>query len=131
MNSNLIVICSLVQRVCSHALYKDFKYYDQVVLYYPYNRGLEALKHLSHIRKKIVLMPNALCHVDCPSMHHWFPDPQNQFVQKRDCPALNNVNMSGFISPEHLYLFDNLVEGYKIQGREYTTDLLIYMFNIF
>ena len=39
--------------------------------------------------------------------------------------------MSGFISPEDLYMFDDYVGGYKIQGREYTTDLIIYICSIY
>ena len=39
IDANLVVICSLVQRICSQALTRDFKYYDKVLLYYPYNRG--------------------------------------------------------------------------------------------
>lgn len=130
-DSNLIVVCSLIQRVCSDAIYRDFGSYDRVLLYYPFNRALDALKTLSHIKDKLVLMPNTLCHVDCPSMHHWFPKSKSSFEQKRDCPVINNVEMSGFIDPEHLYLFDNLVSGYKIQGREYSTDIIIYICSIY
>ena len=74
-DANLVVICSLVQRICSQASKRDFKYYDKVLLYYPYNRGLEALKELFFMKEKIILMPNTLCHVDCPSMHHWGNSP--------------------------------------------------------
>lgn len=131
IDTNLIVICSLVQRVCSHVKNRDFTYYDKVLLYYPYNRGINALKQLSFIKEKIVLMPNTFCHVDCPSMHHWFPNSKKHFSQKRDCPAIKDVTMSGFISPEDLYLFDDYIGGYKIQGREYTTDLVIYICSIY
>lgn len=131
IDANLLVVCSLVQRVCSQAMSRDFKYYDKVILYYPYNRGINALKQLSFMKEKIVLMPNTLCHVDCPSMHHWFPNLKNNFLQKRDCPAIADVSMSGFISPDDLYMFDDYIGGYKIQGREYTTDLIIYICSIY
>lgn len=131
IDANLVVICSLVQRICSQALTQDFKYYDKVLLYYPYNRGIDALKELFFMKEKIILMPNTLCHVDCPSMHHWFPNLKRNFSQKTDCPAIVDVTMSGFISPEDLYLFDEHIGGYKIQGREYTTDLIIYICSIY
>ena len=64
-------------------------------------------------------------------MHHWFPNLKRNFSQKTDCPAIVDVTMSGFISPEDLYLFDEHIGGYKIQGREYTTDLIIYICSIY
>jgi len=131
IDPSLVVICSLVQRVCSKALSRDFTYYDKVLLYYPYNRGINALKRLSFMKEKIVLMPNTHCHVDCPSMHHWFPKQDNSFTSKTDCPAIREISMSGFISPKDLYLFDDYVSGYKIQGREYTTDMIIYICSLY
>ena len=131
IDTNLIVICSLVQRICSNVKNRDFTCYDKVLLYYPYNRGINALKELSFMKEKIVLMPNTLCHVDCPSLHHWFPNSKNNFSSKKDCPAIKNLTMSGFISPDDLYMFDNFIGGYKIQGREYTTDLIIYICSIY
>lgn len=134
-NTNLLVIGSLVQRLCANISKKDLRYYDYILLYYPFNRSIDALKQLTHIKDKIILMPNTLCHIDCPSVHHWFPSKKQPFVQKRDCLALKDtekyVKKSGFISPEHLYLFDNYVGGYKLQGREYTTDLLKHICQIY
>ena len=121
---NLVVICSLVQRVCYDILQKDLSPYDYIILYYPYNRALDALRELHSIKDKLILMPNTFCHVDCPSMHHWFPAPDKPFVQNRDCPAMRYISMTAFIAPEHLYLFDDWVGGYKLQGREYVTDLV-------
>ena len=127
----LIVICSLVQRVCYDILKKDLSPYDYVIMYYPYNRALDAIRELSPMKDKLILMPNTFCHVDCPSMHHWFPTPDKPFVQKRDCPALRDITLSAFIAPEHLYLFDDYVAGYKLQGREYVTDLVKYICKIY
>ena len=132
-NPNLIVIASLVQRLCENVSKIDLDPYDKVILYYPFNRALDALKYLQHIRDKIVLMPNTLCHVDCQSMHHWFPT--RPFVQQRDCLVVKDrkryLNNCGFISPEHLYLFDDYIGGYKLQGREFSTDLLKYTCQLF
>lgn len=134
-NSDLLVIGSIVQRLCTNISKKDLSYYDYVLLYYPFNRSLNALKQLAHIKNKIILMPNLLCHIDCPSIHHWFPTKEHPFVQHRDCIALKNteeyIKKCGFISPEHLYLFDNHVGGYKLQGREYTTELLKHICQIY
>lgn len=125
-----LVIASLVQRLGANILNKDLQYYDYIVLYYPFNRSIDGLKQLSSIKDKIILMPNTLCHIDCPSVHHWFPKEGEKFVQKRDCPALTKkdyISKCGFISPQHLYLFDSYVGGYKLQGREYSSDLIEYI----
>lgn len=128
-DSNLLVIASLVQRICHDAFIRDFNYYDYILLYYPFNRGLRALQQLNRIKDKVIIMPNTLCHVNCPSIHHWFPT--RPFKQQRDCPILKDITKCGFISPEDLYLFDDFVAGYKIQGREYTTDVIIYICSIY
>lgn len=134
-NPNLIVVASLVQRLSDNILKRDFSYYDYLVLYYNFNRSLDALKALSSIKNKIVLMPNTLCHIDCPSMQHWFPSKDKPFVQRRDCMILKDkgkyLDRCGFISPKHLYLFDDYITGYKLQGREYSTDLLEYICEIY
>ena len=130
---DLVVVASLVQRLCANVSKRDFRYYDHVILYYPFNRSLDALKQMKTIKDKVVLMPNTLCHVDCPSIHHWFP--ARPFIQERDCLVVKDkdhyLNKCGFISPEHLYLFDNYVGGYKLQGREFSTDLLKYICQVF
>lgn len=134
-SSNLLVIGSLVQHICANVTKRDFTDYDYVVLYYPFNRALDALKELAFMKEKIVLMPNTLCHVDCSSTLHWFPNKEHTFVQKRDCMILNgtanSLDYCGFISPKHLCHFDNFVGGYKLQGREYSTDLLKYICKIY
>ena len=134
-NPELLVIGSLTQRICTKITNKDLQRYDQIVLYYPFNRALDALKALWQIKDKLVIMPNTFCHIECPSTHHWFPRQDRPFKQDRDCPVLtdhnNYIKKCGFISPEHLYLFDPFICGYKLQGREYTTELLKYICQIY
>lgn len=127
-NPNLIVICSIVQRIGANIMNKNLCNYDYVILYYPFNRALNALKQLSHIRDKIILMPNTLCNIDCPSIHHWFPSKEHPFIGKRDCcMTIDNLAKCGFIFPEHLKFFDYYVGGYKLQGREYSTPVIKYI----
>ena len=134
-NPDLIVVASLVQRLFHDLTKKDFRDYDQIMLYYPFNRALNVLKFLTPFKEKIVLMPNTLCHIECPSIHHWFPKNSIPFKQEKDCLVIKDKERyllkCGFISPEHLYLFDNYVGGYKLQGREFTTDLLKYTCRLF
>lgn len=125
---SLLVICSLVQRLRHDIQKRDFTYYDFIVLYYNFNRSLDALKELGYIKDKIVLMPNTLCHIECPSMHHWFPSKTRPFDPHKDCwTRIDTLDKCGFIFPEHLHLFDEYVGGYKIQGREYPTEAIKFL----
>ena len=124
---NLIVICSIVQRLTYNILEKDLSNYDYVILYYPFNRALNALKKIQHLKKKLILMPNSLCNINCPSVHHWFPS-KNTFNPSCDCNmTIDNIDKCGLIFPEHLKLFDSYVAGYKLQGREYPTESIKYL----
>ena len=125
-NPNLLVICSIVQKTSFDILKKDLTNYDYVILYYTFNRALDALKKLEHLKDKIVIMPNTLCDVNCPSVHHWFPTKDKPF-KPSDCSMPNHLDMCGLILPEHLKIFDNYVGGYKLQGREYPTEAIKYL----
>lgn len=122
-NPNLTVICSIIQRRCFGISHMDFQYYDYIVMYFPFNRALDILKKLNHLKEKMILIPNAFCHTDCPGIHHWFIE-DNNFNPTKDCPAIKDIKNAAYIYPEHLYLFDNLINGYKLEGREYPTELI-------
>ena len=124
-DSNLLVLASIVQRLCKGISTKDFEYYDYCVLYFPFNRSLDAIKQLSELKNKLVVMPNSFCHTDCPGVQHWFAKDMNSFEFEKLCPAYKDNSKSTFIYPEHLYLFDDYVGGYKLQGREWSTDYVV------
>ena len=124
-NSKLLVISSIVQRLCRGISTKNFQYYDYCILFYPFTRSLDAIKQLSKLKDKLVIMPNSFCHTDCPGIQHWFVKDIRNFEFDKLCPAYNDNTKSTFIYPEHLYLFDNYVGGYKLQGREWSTDTII------
>lgn len=124
-NSSLLVISSIVQRRCMGISSSNFDYYDYCVLYYPFYRSLDAIKKLFGIKEKLVVMPNSFCHTDCPGVQHWFAKDMNSFEFEKLCPAYKDNSKSTFIYPEHLYLFDDYVGGYKLQGREWSTDYVV------
>lgn len=127
-NPALIVICSLVQRVQTDILKRDFSDYDFIILYYTFNRSLDAIKKLVKLKDKIILMPNTLCNIECPSVHHWFPSAKKPFDFHNDCwLRLDTLKYCGLIFPEHLYLFNEHVAGYKLQGREFPTEAIKYL----
>lgn len=122
-DSNLIVVCSIVQRLVQGISSHDFTYYDYVVLYYPFNRALDVFKKLKSLKNKLVIMPNTVCPTDCPAIHHWFPSKEHPF-DENTCMVTKRMDRSSYIFPEHLYLFDEYVAGYKLQGREFPTKML-------
>ena len=123
-NNKLLVICSIVQKICSDVIKRDLSIYDYVILYYPFNRGLDALQQIRHLKDKLILMPNTLCHVDCPSVHHWFGSNGVDVC----CPInIDYIGKCGLILPHDITLFDKFVAGYKIQGREYSTEVIKYL----
>lgn len=127
-NPSLLVICSLVQKLQRNILKRDFSNYDYIILYYTFNRSLNAIKKLSALKEKIVLMPNTLCNIECPSVHHWFPSKEKPFDFQNDCwLRLDTIRKCGLIFPEHLRLFNQYVGGFKLQGREYPTEAIKYL----
>lgn len=123
-NPSLYVICSLVQRLRSNIINKDFQYYDFIILYYSFNRALDAIKKLAHLKEKIVILPNSLCHIDCPSIHHWFPKNEKALANLDCWLKEETLDKCGMIFPEHIYLFDQHIGGFKLQGREYSTEAI-------
>ena len=120
-DKNLRLIASITMKLTFHELLrKDFNNFDSVILFFPFTRSLNAIKKLNHIREKLVLMPNTICYTDCYAVHHWFPE-NNELRPEDRCLARENIDKCCFIYPEHLYLFDDYLGGYKLQGREYPT----------
>ncbi|MGM9847655.1 MAG: hypothetical protein ACI31F_06860 [Muribaculaceae bacterium] len=124
-NPNLLVISSIVQRLCKDIRKMDFTYYDYIVMFYPFTRSLNILKSFTNLRDKLIIMPNSLCHTDCPGVQHWFAKDVQSFDAEKLCPAYNDESQCTFIYPEHLNLFDDYVVGYKLQGREWRTDYIV------
>lgn len=120
-DKSLRLIASITMKLTFYdILNKDFSDYESVILFFPFTRALNAIKKLSHIKEKLIVMPNTICYTDCYAVHHWFP--KNNELQPLDrCLARENLDKCCFIYPEHLYLFDDYVGGYKLQGREYPT----------
>lgn len=121
VDKNLRLIASITMKLTfNDLLYRDFSYFDGIVLFFPFTRSLNAIKKLSHIKEKLVLMPNTICYTDCAAIHHWFPK-NNELRPEDRCMAWDNIDKCCLIYPEHLCMFDDYVGGYKLQGRDYPT----------
>lgn len=107
------------------------KYFNNFVLWFPYNKNINKIQQLPPWFKYILLI-NCFCSNRCDGTHHWFATKeQEQGQQLKWCPKINNLppkaayKMNIFVRPNDLYLFDNYISYYKLQGREYTTKDII------
>lgn len=106
------------------------KYFDGFVLWFPYNRDIPKIESLPK-NFKYVLLVNCHCTTACDGTHHWFA--QNLEYEKnyylycpRDSKEENrSFDKSIFIKPTHLYLFEDNISYFKLQGRELNTENLI------
>lgn len=119
-------------------LYK--KYFDGFVLWFPYNRNIQKIDALPKDFNYILLV-NCGCSIFCDGTHHWFEKTRKmesefyKFCPREQCPENKVYEKIVFIKPTHLYLFENKVAYFKLQGRESTTqhiiqDIIMYTTNI-
>lgn len=102
--------------------------FDEHVLYFPFNRGLDRMRELNN-KHKYVMLVNCGCAWTCPGHYHWYAgkgaDGQESRRDKNPCK-------SGFSSLEISYRTDRLpviapyIAKIKLQGREYSTPYLIH-----
>ncbi len=132
-NINIEIIGSITMKINKLKLKEnqDYnKYFDGFVLWFPFNRNLKKIQELPNNFKYILLI-NCKCCSFCDGTHHWFADyntekhlycPKSSFGNS---PENKNFKDLIFIRPNDLYLFDNYIDYYKLQGREYTTKQII------
>ena len=108
------------------------KYFDNFVLWFPYNRDMQKINALPEGFGYVMLI-NCGCSIICDGTHHWF---ENSYTTEakywmRRCPKELNPEKYGsyknviFIKPTHLYLFEDKITYWKLQGRESGTDIII------
>lgn len=131
-DENIEIIGSITMKINKAKLTKEYeKYFDGFVLWFPFNRDIKRIKELPSNFKYILLI-NCKCCTFCDGTHHWLA-PSKEAEHNLYCPRsiLDGSDISKvfkdliFIRPNDLYLFDNYISYYKLQGREYTTDLII------
>lgn len=101
------------------------QYFNNFVLWFPYNRDLQLIKQLPEEFKYILLI-NCACHKECQGTAHWLAssaEAESQIFCKASKD--NNINNKIYIPPQHLPLFNQYVSYYKLQGREYHTNEII------
>lgn len=121
LSSEATVVASITQRLNYEDICNlDDKLYDEIVLFFPFNRNYPILKKLPK-KYKYILLTNTQCSTDCPAIHHWYG---NGKVNDKPLCFADNKNFINVI-PEHLSLFDDYIYCFKLQGRECTTQAII------
>lgn len=123
IDSKLKVIASITKILSAKDLWEnDYSMYDKIVLHFPFNRALCKLKELPSFYK-YTLLANSYCVYNCKSAKdHWSSTKETS----SKVPCLKNINKDDliYIPPEYIYMFEPYVDSFKIQGREYPTNVL-------
>lgn len=121
------IIASITKKLSVYELLeRDLSMYDKIVLYFPYNRALDTIAMLPK-KYKYVLLINCACGYTCPGTHHWFAKADSNGVELSDLNACTSSKRDEMIliMPQDLHYFDEYIDTYKLQGREYTTKMII------
>lgn len=122
-NPNCNIIASITKTLSADDIVKsDYSMYDKIVLHFPFNR---ALCRLSELPKKYnyVMLANSYCAYNCiEAKKHWFSTRET--VANVNCIKHFNKDKLVYIPPEYIHLFEPYVSNFKLQGREYPTDIL-------
>lgn len=105
----------------------DFSMYDDIVLFFWFNRHLSAIKNLPK-KYKYILICNTGCYYDCHwHDQHWFAETQKEEIKATDkCRAcVHSVRDTIYIEPENLSYFDPYISSYKLTDRLFDTDRII------
>lgn len=116
----LITIASITKRLQLNDIKnRDLSMYDYIVLDYTFNASLNRIKQLPPTHKYI-LMVNTFCDYTCDFYTHWRELPGWK------CPRVQNQDRNvTVIDPHHYDKFDDYISIYKLEGREYTTKMIL------
>ena len=126
------IIASITMKIQPEDLKKlEYSIFDSIVLWFPYNRNFNLIKHLPK-NYKYILLVNCDCSIYCQGSHHWFASSQEE--KQIHCPKKNSWSDIIRIEPQDLYLFEPYITYFKLQGREYSTtnllkDIILYTTN--
>lgn len=154
LKKDVYLIASIVKRSSLEQINNgDLKDFDNVVLWFPFNRNINWIREIT-ANIEITVLVNCTCSPNCDGMHHWYAGDERLSRISSDCNleileqiAPLKVDMfsegsiegdtkdscphdrkdSGiFIPPSALFFFEKAgVTHFKLQGREFSTNFLI------
>lgn len=105
----------------------DFSMYDDIVLFFWFNRHLSVIKNLPK-KYHYILICNTGCYYDCHwHDQHWFAETAEEEIKATDkCRAcVHSVRDTIYVEPENLSYFDPYISSYKLTDRLFDTDRII------
>lgn len=130
-NSNFEITGSITMKIDKEKLESNpegYKYFDSFVLWFPFNRDIDAIISLPQ-NYKYVLFVNGGCSILCDGSSHWYAKNYEEDQKKLlTCPAVNGMTTpetSIIIRPMDLQFFAPYISYFKLQGREWDTQEII------
>ncbi|WP_125153595.1 hypothetical protein [Clostridium rectalis] len=123
LNPKFKVVASITKTLSATNLWEnDYSMYDKIVLHFPFNRALSRINKLPNFYKYTLLV-NSYCLYNCSiAKKHWASTNEN--YSNINCLKNQHKDDLIYIPPEYVNIFEPFVDSFKIQGREYKTDIL-------
>lgn len=122
------IIGSITTKINNQKLLQNnYSSFNGFVLWFPFNRDIEAIKQLPK-NFYYILLVNCGCSRLCDGTQHWLAITKSQEDQARNnCPKKkNNSFKDNIIIPNcDLQFFEPYIKYYKLQGREFNTTQII------
>lgn len=116
---------------------KDLTMYDEAVLDFPFERGISAIKMLPSNLKYNIIVNNNTCIYNCPKRKAHWKFGYDFIDQNTRCNVPKLINSKEYekakealekcmlFYPKDLEYFDDCINNFKIQGREYSTNIIL------
>lgn len=127
------IVGSVTRKLCIDEIISEISdldsQFDEQVLFFPFNRGMQALREICDFRDSracrdyhLVLLVNCRCSITCPGHHHWYATDDADAPRSRFSCLSGIDEFSIEVIPANLKYFANFIDKIKLQGREYTSD---------
>ena len=112
---------------------KAFDVYDNIVLFFWYNRHLDVIKQLPK-KHKYTILCNTRCMYNCPYCdEHWFGDSRKAaekcFDKRFVLGHILNFPNIAYIRPVDLIYFKDYISVFKLEGREASSNFIFSNFD--
>lgn len=122
------IIGSITMKIDKYKLAQDdYSMFDNFVLWFPFNRNIEAIKELP-TNYSYTLLVNCGCSIYCEGTGHWLAKDKRT-EQERCDNCITHLDHffehTIIVPPQDIKYFDPYINCLKLQGREYSTTKII------